>query len=148
MVDVKLIKNSILVLVTFIISLKISSGSDNWVTHMQVDELKIEFKKQDCVLAAQGFHNVYLFLRFENLTQENLEFTYSQLLWYNGECFTCDAGEQYQFTIQLEPGGVIEAGCNDFRNQGLRLFHSMIKPENKSVLTDFELEIKNISRRK
>ena len=110
----------------------------DWVTYLDNQECRIEYKRTDCN-ENSGLDQQYIFLRFTNKTQNQLNLNWEMDLFYNGGCKTCSVDE-YQWQYILEPSESVEGECAIGAENKLRLFSKFIDANysNNSELTGFK----------
>ncbi|TVR80266.1 MAG: hypothetical protein EA412_04975 [Chitinophagaceae bacterium] len=129
----------VLLFLGFVFTGNTTQPSD-WTMYYEDGNIQIDYKKVDCDVPSSSFHNIYNYLRVENLTASSLSLTFHKLTWYNGSCSSCIPNDENKYTIELNPGEIKTGQCERNPESSLQIFHSMIKPENHSVLTKFELK--------
>lgn len=110
----------------------------NWVTYVDNQDVKIEYKRTDCDLNS-GLDQQYIFVRIRNKTQNEINLNWEMDLFYNDNCKTCGINE-YQWQYKLAPLQSVEGECTIGAENELRLFSKFIDANytNTSVLTGFQ----------
>ena len=110
----------------------------NWITYIDNQQVKIEYKRADCDLNS-GLDQQYFFLKISNKTQNEINLAWEMDLFYNDDCKTCGMGE-YQWTYELDSMQIVEGECTMDADKRLRLFSKFIDANytNTSVLTGFK----------
>lgn len=116
-----------------------ANNNEDAGVYYQDEQLLIEYQKEVCELSEISNVNIYYYLTFTNLTDRTLTVNFHKTLWYNGRCANCNAADEDMYSLELAAGESISGECVITPNNALQVFHSMIKPENPSVLTKFEL---------
>jgi len=94
-------------------SLFISGRNDNdenndWLFELEVDGIRIESKKVDCINTNLGFDRELVLLRFTNLTDRDLLISYDYHEYRNEVCTTCDKMPEYRYQLMLKSFSSIE----------------------------------------
>ncbi|MFZ4414134.1 MAG: hypothetical protein ACOYOV_13710 [Bacteroidales bacterium] len=97
---------------------------------------------EDCDDIINGIHQENAVLKFVNTTDRNLSIDWDLKIWYNGSCVNCDKNEkEHHFATHLKAGETKRGSCETRNiNRELVIFSKFLNMENKSVLTNFELQ--------
>ena len=113
--------------------------NNNWITYVDHQEFKIEYKRTDCDQNFSGFDQQYFFVKISNKTQSEININWDMELFYNDVCRTCGVDE-YQWHYKLNPLESVEGECTIGAENELRLFSKFIDVNytNTSELTGFK----------
>ena len=94
-----------ILLLAMLLSVKgLYSQSNNWEIVYQSSALNIYSNYTECHDVANGIHKEKVLLKFENLTNQDLELSYSREMWYDDRCLGCEENaSEYTYTINLSP---------------------------------------------
>ncbi len=97
---------------------------------------------ENCDDIVNGIHQENAVLKFVNTTDKNLSIDWDLKIWYDGSCVNCDKNEkEHHFTLHLNAGETKRGSCETRNiNRELVIFSKFLNMENKSVLTNFELQ--------
>jgi len=127
-------------------SLFISGRNDNdenndWLFELEVDGIRIESKKVDCINTNLGFDRELVLLRFTNLTDRDLLISYDYHEYRNEVCTTCDKMPEYRYQLMLKSFSSIEGDCLNTKLSQLKIFSHFLDSrfrKEKDELTDFK----------
>ena len=113
-------------------------NSFDWITYVDNQEVKIEYKRTDCDLNS-GLDKQYFLLRVSNKTQNEISVNWEMDLFYNDDCKTCGIGE-YEWQIDLGAHQSVEGECTNGSENKLRMFSKFIDANysNPAELTGFK----------
>lgn len=130
-------KQLLLLLLGTVLTTGVYAGSD-WKLYYEDASIKVYYTYTDCHDVANGLHEEKVILKFENLTDNRLQVTYSKLLLYStGKETATDTN----YRLELAPKQVLEGNCTT-RDNAMYIFSKMLENP-KSILKKFDL--KNIT---
>jgi len=114
--------------------------NNQWVVYVENSEFKIEYKFSNCD-PIRGFDFEGVIFRITNLSANKLAFSWHKLLYYSGNCRTCDYPEEYSVTISVPANSSVEGDCNPDSGYDLKLFSKFIDQaySQGDQLTSFQL---------
>ena len=139
---VKSIFNGLIMCCLFIVPL--NAQENNWKNYFKSEEVRIDYRYQDCISSANGTAKQYVLFKINNETDQPLELTYQRVMWYNDKCLGCDNGTEYTVVLELAPDEQVTGTCED-KNKALKIFSKMLNRE-ASELDKFELRSINAKR--
>jgi hypothetical protein len=110
---------------------------NGWTLYQQTNDIKVEYKAEECHDNANGTHYEYLVLRFTNLASTDKNIRWTEKLSYNGAS-TSDT-DQPQKQIVLKGNEVRQGGCENDPGDTMRIFKRFLNYTDKPTLTNFEL---------
>jgi len=128
------VKQLLLLLLGTVLTTGVYAGSD-WKLYYENSSVKIYYSYTECHDVANGLHQEKVILKFENLTGQKQQITFSKLLKYStGKETSTDVDYQ----LVLNPGQVLEGDC-DNRDKALYIFSKMLENP-QSILQKFDLK--------
>ena len=119
--------------------------SNDWVEYTKIGGVVIEYRFEECNSTDEmGYHNTKIVVfRFTNKTNKKVKVSWSNRLFYNGECTTCKNEEhpEHAHFVELEPNSTVEGSC-DKRDSNLTIPSNFIikyPGMSDTKLTNFEL---------
>ncbi len=115
--------------------------NNEWQFELEIDGIRIESKKVECINTNLGFDRELVLLRFTNLTDRDLLISYGYLEYRNEICTTCDKMPEYRFQLMLKSHSSIEGDCLNTRLSQLKIFSHFLDSRyrrEKDELTDFK----------
>ncbi|MBU0488536.1 MAG: hypothetical protein KKA07_07330 [Bacteroidetes bacterium] len=151
-----------------VLSAQTDQPTSNWIIFKQTDGLIISYKvmqfSKDEVKAtssgetdeatekkAENVDNektTFIVYRFENTTSNTVSISWSNKLWYNGNCRTCIVSDNsgiYNKTITLTPGQIISGETEKDISSGLLIIQKTA--DRKKVLSKFEISDITITKK-
>lgn len=101
------------------------SNSIEWQTYISNKYFLIEYKLFGCDMTS-GYDQEMMFLKFTNYSTSAIALNWHLDLYYNDDCKTCNVTQEYDRTLVLSPGEMLEGKCtyeSDFR---LKIFSKFI----------------------
>jgi hypothetical protein len=115
-------------------------GEKDWTLLKTVQGVQVFYQYGECHDNANGLHYEYVYLKFVNTTQADVVVNWTEELWYNGKCRTCQgSADQPLFTLKLNAGQTREGACGQNIPEKMRIFSKFLNYDNKPELTKFEL---------
>ena len=117
------------------------SNPNNWVSYLDNQEFKIEFRFADCDLSS-GYDFEAVLFKVTNKTAQKLYFNWQNTMYYAGTCRTCDFPEEYEQMLSVGPNEVLEGDCGNVSGNNLKMF-SRFNDQNYTSgdpLTAFQLD--------
>lgn len=115
---------------------------EEWTEYNTYGGIKVEYKFTECNVGK--FKNqIWVLLRYTNLTTKKLGLTWKTEIYRNGECENCSRieSDEHSYEIKLNPNEVIEGECGSIDNRALYIFGNYITLSpgmSKHDLTDFK----------
>lgn len=118
--------------------------TNNWAVLKIEGPLKIEVKKFDCLNPNSGIDKQEIYLKFTNLSNQEIDFEWEYDLTYGDFCYNCDGNNsEMKQTFHLEPNSSIGGECGVRTREKLSMFVQFLNTPNDGVLTSYT--IKNIT---
>ena len=103
--------------------LPIEKITENWSILTVEGPVQIEAKKVDCINPNSGIDKQEIYLKFTNLSNQAIDFTWEYDLTYDDVCYNCDGNNsEMQQTIHLAPKSSIGGECGVRTKTKLSLF--------------------------
>ena len=116
------------------------SQPDVWLNYLENDQLKIDYKVVACHDYTNGIHQKITLLQFENKTDQLINVSWFLKMYFNDVCKTCNAEEEYTYSVELDPYEVITADCNERHHySNMIVFIKHLDLPNPTQITNFEL---------
>lgn len=112
-------------------------NSQNWEVINETSDYKIEKKTVECNDDYNGIYKEFVFLKFSNLTQDQLTINYRLELYYDDVCRSCNNSAENNSVLVLEPSSSVEGSC-DSRDRRVKIFSKFLN-YSKAELTDFNV---------
>ncbi len=124
---------------TNLISVSVSHPT-NWVTYVSNSDFIIEYRFVNCD-PSRGMDFEGVIFRITNLSQNKIAFSWHKLLYYAGDCRTCNYPEEYSLSISVPANSSIEGDCEPDSGYDLKLFSKFIDQaySKGDQLTSFQL---------
>ena len=112
----------------------------SWEVYVSNSDFKIEYKFVNCD-PSRGMDFEGVIFKITNLTQTKIAFSWHKLLYYAGNCRTCNYPEEYSFTISIPANSSVEGDCEPDSGYDLKLFSKFIDQaySQGDKLTGFQL---------
>ena len=127
--------------VIFLTSNNLLSQVNNWEEHFINDTVKIEFSYQICDFSSTASQELVVF-RFTNLTNENINLSYSTKIWNNNKEVNLEQNpEEIRTNIRLLANETKISNCEN-NNKEYTIFSGFVHnktQERYQSLTKFEL---------
>ena len=127
--------------VIFLTSNNLLSQTNNWEEHFINDTVKIEFSYQICDFSSTASQELVVF-RFTNLTNENINLSYSSKIWNNNKEVNLEQNpEEIRTNIRLLANEIKISDCEN-NNKEYTIFSGFVHnktQERYQTLTKFEL---------
>lgn len=126
------------------VSMKAQSFTD-WTIYASNASYEIQYKVVNCD-PSMGYDQEMVILRIENKTTNNIAVDWQMILYYSGECKTCDYLDEYHYSVVIEAGSEIVGGCSINDDYQLKIFSKFIDTNYSKgdQLTSFELGNLNV----
>lgn len=112
--------------------------AESWTELTSLNGVTVQYKHADCSSEKNGVYKENVLLRFSNENEEAVSLEWDHEIWYDGNCRTCDVGdEEYHHQLELEGGEVQEGDCEAGTSQKFQIFARFLKSGNG--LPDTEL---------
>lgn len=117
----------------------VTSQNAEWKLYNEVNNIQIFVKNCDCHDNANGIHQELILLKFINKSSQRKEISWSEKLYYNGNCVNCDEkNSELSFEIELLPNQEKLGNCND-NYETFKIFSKFLNYKDKPYLTKYEL---------
>ena len=127
--------------VVFLTTNNLLSQANNWEDHFINDTIKIEFSYQICDFSSTASQELVVF-RFTNLTNENINLSYSTKIWNNNKEVKSEQNpEEIRINIRLLANETKISDC-ETKNKEHTIFSGFVHnttQESYITLTKFEL---------
>jgi hypothetical protein len=131
----------IITVLIFAISFAYSEAySQEWGMYSTDGELKIEYKKVECVDIANGIYQEKVLFRYTNLTEREIEKDILVRGTYNNKGKVYQTQPDVSFKLSLPGGKRVEGTCDE-KEKALCLFSRMLDIESSQLL-EFEVKLK------
>lgn len=98
------------------------SRSSEWETYVDETTFSIEYRFVDCD-PEMGYDQEMIILRVTNKSEDLISVGWFLQTYYSkDECRTCDYKDEYYFTLNLNPGEILEGDCSIYSESKLKLF--------------------------
>lgn len=125
----------------------LSPDKNEWVSYFENSQVKVFYKKADCIDANNGVSQRKVLLKFQNLTSGTLEVTFSKKLHYLRNNVESKAGsDKNVLKVILQPGMSLEGSCEN-RDKSLFIFEKFLD-KTGAELKSFDLENINVTIKK
>lgn len=117
--------------------------TEEWQEYSTIDDVRIEFKRKQCVPEGDREQNLILF-RYTNLSNDVKTISWVFKIWRNDYCVNCNSisNPEYAHSITLQPNEVIEADGTTKSDKRIYIFDNFMKlvpGMQEQRLTNFEL---------
>jgi len=117
------------------------ADGDDWELYSSVDGINIYTQTKSCFMSNSDVQREYVFFKLENTTSNQLHIIWDYLLYYDGECTTCNEQDyEHSVNIILNPDEIRESNCINFGNDKLFIFSKHIYPQIDGMLTNYILD--------
>lgn len=120
-----------------------TNRTQDWVLIENQVNYRVEYRIADCLDPVNGMDKREVYLKFTNLSSNQLTLNWEYDVSYDGQCVNCDGeNDELKFTIALPPNGSFEGTCGDDNANHLRIFAEFLNIEGVRKMTSFH--VKNI----
>lgn len=106
-------------------NVKNQNNPTSWVTYIDNQEFKIEYRFIDCDPSV-GFDHEAVILKIENKTSNILDLDWIINIYRENACTTCGFPVEYSRTIRLNPNETLTGTCDRDTNKQLKIFSKYI----------------------
>ncbi|MBI5541280.1 MAG: hypothetical protein HY951_14535 [Bacteroidia bacterium] len=118
----------------------ISAPEREWELLKEANGVQVFTQNDECHDFKNGTHYEYIILKFVNTTVDNKKIMWSENLFYNGICSTCDGNsDKTVFELELTSKQTKQGDCGVDNNDILRIFNRFLNYNDKPVLTKYEI---------
>lgn len=105
--------------------------TESWTELQEKEGVVIEYKYAECRNDQEGVHKENVLLRFSNENDKAVNLEWDHLIWYDGNCRTCEVGNgEYRFDLELAAGGTKEGDCEMGTHQKFQVFARYLESGN------------------
>lgn len=117
----------------------VSAPKGEWKLFKEANGVQVFAQIDECHDFKNGTHYEYTLLKFVNTTNEVKRIRWSENLYYNGICSTCDGNsDKNVFELELTYNQTKQGDCGVDNNDILRIFNRFLNYNDKPVLTKYE----------
>jgi hypothetical protein len=117
----------------------VTDYSHRWNILFENQDILMSFKFEDCHIKESGMHKEKAFLKFENKTVKDIEFSYYVVTWQGENCTNCiPDNNNFIKTLRIPANSLVEGFCGIDGPRKLEVFSKNLDFPN-SRLTDFKL---------
>ncbi len=117
----------------------INNQNTEWKLYNEINDIQIFVQNCNCHDNANGIHQEYILLKILNTSLQNKKISWSEKLYYNGNCVNCDEkNSELFFETELLPNQEKHGNCID-NYETFRIFSKFLNYKDKPYLTKYEL---------